>query len=931
MPEFNPNEPFETVEFDPSQAFTTEFDPSQPFTPEGGIEVIPAMQGPRLLGEEAPPFERAVGTVARAVLGPTAEILAESAVGATRRGKREEKFQQVQSRPPEWAAENFNRLQEALPFFGGGESGRKIAVEQAFGDRAALAFHEGLDEHVIKFDTGEIVPFDPAGIGEADIRGLRAPAGRLAAEVGAGAAGFLAGGPVGAALAAPLGAGAAEYRILKMGQEASGLSDSEIRIRAGTETLMAYAGEALFGVGGAVYRRILSSPQAKRFLVSITDDEIDEAIRIFESTQKKVAKRTGVKVEATTGQKLIAAEPDVGRKVQTFERGLEAAGEDVGRAARKTQKEAEEVLTKRLFGPAGDTADLGEVIQKVAAAEVGREAETIAEGSIAEQTEAIARREIDVAPTWETAEKARAAISDSRDKIFDNLGKEYDDFWARVPEDTPVDMTGLKTTASSWLAKLKRDIFPSLTKENKTLVKEALGRVVKEEPSGAVGFPTPSPAVPVAGAVVPPYTGPAGGAVTELTPMKEAATALDSVSRAISTLKAELRDMNTPLGAGKGREKKLLVNLIDNLEEARGVALEGVEQGMKDELNDIDRSYRIAKETLDLGMVNRLITKSKGGGFRIADTKFFTTILRTTSESKNIAALLASPELAPTGGLDIAKEGIMGFYRDQVVKGETTHAKFMAAYGDSLRQFYTPQEMRRFDSLAKAESFIKISEKREKELIKELKSSFEYKLGRYDPEDVLGKTAGKLTKTRKLKELLKNHPDKWRGYQQLRGLKLREDISSLDDVGDAFVDYGKLKKILGNKNKRAELTEVFGKQYVDDLDLLADIAKLRKVPKSVQSELTQALKETDSGPIMMSWRATFARPLSRPGLFTTAASKLYKSGNREATAKLLQNPEILREGMKLYNRNVPWKRWRRFWLNIGAIEFVRAVEEGLNE
>lgn len=922
MPEFNPDEPFEVASFDPSKPFDLPgFDPSKPFTPEGEIEIIPSQQGPRLPVEEGL-LERAAGVA----FGPVAEIVTGAVRGEITgaRGKREEKFQQVQTKPPEWAAENFNRLQEALGFTPRREKDRKAIIEKAFGDRATLAFHEGLNEHVIRFDTGEIVPFDPAGIGAADIRGMRGEAQVLGAEIGAGLAGLATGaavaGPsgaiVGGVLAAPIGAGIGRYQTLQQGKAAGfhDLTDSEILAEAAFEAAISFGGELIAGGGGAIVRRFIANPQAKRFLGELTEDQIDRAIKYADDLSSRVKARTGKDIGATIGQVTAQVAPETGRRVQTFERGLEAAGVEVGAGARASQEAAEKALKKEMLGKVPkdleEALPFGEAVKDVAEGNLGRAREQIVKTAHEERAEAIAKQLAiaDAPPTLTSAEGVRTWMKESRDSVFTQLGDNYKKFWAGVPDQTFVDLSGLRSTAAKWHGVLKRDIFKSLTEEDVKLVKSAMraGLETKKIPALDVDLVLVSKEV----------TEDIGGT-------------FDQVSRALSTLKAEQRILKETPGFARSKEGKLLNDFISELDAARDVALEGLDPALRMELDALDTAYRVAKEEIDLSLINRMITKKKSGGFRISDDALFNTVLRNPSEARNIARIISNPDYAAFNTSEGIRDGIMGVYRDRVIDGTMTHKSFMNQYGPSLKQFFNPKEMHRFDSLEKATTMIRVADANEKALLKDLSKTFAHKVTAYNPEEVIEFTVGNLSETRRLKKMLSKHPGKWEQYKALRARKFLNDVEVIDDVGERSVDFGKLDNLL--KNEKGELTEVFGKEFPEDVQLLADIAKLRKVPKSVASKLTRALKEVESTPALLLWRAMFARPLSRLGLITTSTLKLDRQAARRATAKLLSNPELLREGMNLYRRNSSWDMWKRFTKNIGAIELARAAEDELNE
>lgn len=822
---------------------------------------------------------------------------------------------------PEQHQRNYNRLKEMLGFTPGRPENQERIVEMAFGEDAELKFHKGFGEHVIEFKSGEIVPFDALGLGsEQDIRGMRAGAGVLASEVTTGAAGFgvglALGGPAGGfvvgGLSAPIGAGLGRYQALQQGKAAGAhdASESEMLGEAAFEYAISLGGELLGGIGMATFRRFLGSPEAKRMLGELSEKQIDEAIEYATDLNARVQARTGEELGATTGQAVTQVAPETGRKIQAFERGLEAAGAEVGAGARASQEAAEKAVKAKMLGEVPESLEdalpFGEAIQDVAEGNLGRAREQIVKSAHEERAEAIVKQ-LDIAdapPTLTSAEGVRAWMKESRDKVFSQLGDNYQKFWEGVPDQTFVNLEGLRNTAVKWHGTLKKDIFKSMTEEDVKLVKSAMraGLETKKVPALDIDLVLISKEV----------TEDIGGT-------------FDQVSRALSTLKAEQRVLKETPGFARSREGKLLNDFITELDAARDAALEGLDPALRIELDALDDAYRVAKEKIDLSLINRMITKKKSGGFRIADDALFKTILRNPSEARNIAGIISNPEYAAFNTAEGIKKGIMGVYRDRVIDGTMTHKSFMNQHGPSIKQFFTPKEMRRFDSLSKATAQIRVADANEKALLKNLSKTFDHKVTTYNPEEVIEFTAGSLSETRRLKKMLEKHPGKWKQYQALRSRKFLDEIEMVDDAGFRNVDFGKLDNFL--KADKGEMAEVFGKTFREDAQLLADIAQLRKVPKAINSTWTNALKEVESTPTLLLWRAMFARPLSRLGLITTSTLKLDRQAARKATAKLLANPKLLRKAMNLYRKNEPWGKWASFAKTIGAAELAHVVED----
>ena len=623
----------------------------------------------------------------------------------------------------------------------------------------------------------------------------------------------------------------------------------------------------------------------------MTDDQIDEAIRIFEERAENVAARTGVKPEATVGQVMVGVDPKTGRAIQSFEGGLEKLGEDVGVAARKSQEEAQEALQREMFGgaPAKDltkAVPVGEAIQDTATRDVLAKKQDILRGIFTEQAELLTEQLsiVDVIPTTTTAAAIRNYLIKARADVLGpegQLSKQYDEFWSQVP-DTTVDMSGVQKTGKKWKALIDSDLFKTLTEENRKIIEDAIS-------------------------------------------VPEAAT-MDQVTRALSLLKSELRTLKAVPAAAKAREGALLSDLVVEVQKARDSALSGIDTSIRDQIYALDEAFALAKDKIDGSLINRLITKKKGGGMRVSDDKFMDAILRNPAEARNIMGLMNSPDYVGFGLTDAFKDGALGVYRDKVIDGTMTHKSFMNQYKASLREIFTPVQMRKFSNLEDAAKGIKLAEKREKILLDQVNKSFEMKLTGFDPEKVLDQVAGSPSRTKKLVALLKNDPDKLADYKALRARKLLNDLESTDDLGNVSIDFTKIEQIL--KKEKGELSELYGEQFISDMRMLKDITKMRLIPNQIKTYLTDLIKETPPAtPGILFWRSSVARPLSRMGLLTTAAMKLDRRAARKATAALLSSPKAMREATNLYRADAPLRKWKSLLMDIGAIELVRHFNE----
>ena len=892
------NNPF--AQFAPKENPFEKFKPKtndkiNPFNQHGEIEKIPA---------DLPPLERNVTSTRPSTTGLPLPIDINAQEDETDYKKRVAKQYGIKLDPSEQdkmslldenntVASEIEKLPTYLSYTKGDPEDMQRIVDKVFKGGAKLAYHEGYGDYVVKMANGDIIPFNKPGF---TLEEARTPVQSLAAESVGGVAG-MAGGPVAAAGGASIGAGVARMEQLRKGREFGfhDMSDAEILAQGAIEASWALGSQVALAGGGAIIRRLAGSPAAKKFLGQMTDEKIDEAVKKFEEFQKNIEARTGVKPEATTGQVISGVDPQTGRAIQSFEKGLESTGAEVGQKARTSQTEAANALKNKMFDgkPANDlsqASEVGEKIQDTAERAITRKQMAIEKDIFDEQAEAVTKQLdiVDVPPTAQTSDEIRDYITKARSDVLGKdgqLSKKYSEFWSQIP-DVKADMSGVKQSGKKWSALLDSDIFKTLSKENRAIINDAVNA-----PQNAT---------------------------------------MDQVTRALSLLKSEQRTLSKVPAAAKTREMALLNDLVSEMQKARDGALKSVDPALKEQIYSLDAAYAIAKEKIDESLINRLITKKSGGGMRISDDKIMDAILRNPSEARNIAALISSPEYAGFGITSTFKNGAFGVYRDKVIDGTMTHKSFMNQYGPSLKEIFTPQEMRKFSSLEKASATIVLAEKREKALLDGVNRSFEMKLTGYEPEKILSAVSGSVSKTRKLMSLLRNEPDKLADYKALRARKLLNDLEGVDDLGDPTIDFKKIDNVLSGDT--AELRLLYGSQFVRDMQMLKSITKLQLTPKQIQTEMTQLLKESPVAtvPVTM-WRAIIARPLSRMGLLTTGALKLDRGAARKATAKLLQNPKAMQDAMKLYRANAGIKKWIGLLNDIGAIELSRQIREETGE
>lgn len=704
------------------------------------------------------------------------------------------------------------------------------------------------------------------------------PAGAIGVGLGAGGGGFL--GEV-ARLDAGKLAGFNDYSQGTIFGEA--LVHGLITMGAGV------AGEA----GGAVLRRILGSPQSKRFLDTMTPDDMADAQRALDRLADDVEKSTGTRPEFSFGQaaqEAKVAERDV-RAVRSLEDKMAEESIEL-QAVEQSQREAREILERSAFGEFPEEAigspQLAEEVSEIATRQISAEREAIERETtqILEEATDKVNQSFNNPDILSSVDNIRNTMSEARRGTFSKLGDEYKKFWAEHP-DAVVDLTPLKKTATEWQAITKSDIFQSLTPEDKAIIQDVIA---------FEGQPT-----------------------------------MDTISRALSLLKSERRMMDNLADKPKIQDKRLLNDMINSLEGIRKTALDDMSPDAADALKALDRQYRQASDSINTAMINRILVKDAQGGWKVPDKNTISYLLggegRAAMELKN---MVESPDFAGFGSLQSVKDGAMALYERDVVNGTMKHDTFMNKYGSGLRNIFTEKEMSPFRTAGRAAKEIKAAQARQTQLVDELKSKFDYTLEKFDGDNlvkIIGASDAPVRRTRELMRVLKDHPDQLNAYKGYRGRQLRNDVSALDDMGNRVFDPNKLQDVIQEQGE--ELAVLYGKQYVNDLRLFQKLAQTMRVPNlSWTQEMKQIFAENPPMTAsVMAIRSTVARPLSRAGLMLTGVRKITSKKARQATAKLLADPKKMEEAMKLYRRDASTKRWAEFLTVMGLDEMANELRE----
>jgi hypothetical protein len=871
--------------------------PAGPVTPPDERDA----SGMLMLRSELPALERKIIKRQTRMFGgePTIVDLPESETAYKTRLGEYYGFSEV----PEIEAENYGKLQEALSFTPGRVEDMRRIVKKAYGPFADLATHEGYPDPVIRFKSGEIVPFNQPGADMQDIRGLRGGLAPLGSELAGGIAG-LPGGIGGVVTGVGAGAFTGEVLRLQKGKDSGyhDLSDPAIYGRAAVDAAIAMGLELTTLGGGAIVRRMISSPAGREIVGDLSEEQLKLAIKAADDYAAETGQKltAGQSVQEAQRKGLIEGAKDTASEARTIEEALAEMGQAPGlRSQLGAQQTAVDIATREAeVGAAPDllgSEQVGRDVQAAARADVIQEtAEIITAAQTRKEALEEARdAEIKAPELLETSQDLRTYIETGKTKTFEALKKKYQEFHASLDDKVSIDMSDFRKVAAKWEKRVRNDILPKMTGEDRSIIEQALKAGTKR-------------------------------GLTEEGIIKNKGESLPAVFRAISQLKEDKRMLDAGLPS-QGRQKALLSDFIDALSEARDTALRDIDPKLSKQLRDLDTYYAAANREIYGSILGRMISKNKQGGYTIRESKLFETLAGEPSEVRRIAALINDPEFSGFGGTSIIKDGFNSLYRDQVIDGTGKHSTFMRKYGASMKEILSPAELKKFDTYQAAQKNIDLIDKIEQQEIKNLKNTIGYKLQGYNAEEVLNKVKGSISKVRDVKRIMAKSPEKWEDFKRLYA---RDFLDSVMEEGSFGAEFSTKKLGARLKADKGELVEVLGKDYLNGLRWLNKQSGIIGSPPSIRGKASELLKETPAlSATLAVWRATVARPLSRNGLLTTGAIKHMRKGAVKALGKLLEDPKNLLTVHQLYVKDAPLRKWRSFFRSIGYNEMVDVMQE----
>jgi hypothetical protein len=485
------------------------------------------------------------------------------------------------------------------------------------------------------------------------------------------------------------------------------------------------------------------------------------------------------------GKELLAREAEI----------TDAAGQAAGRAIGETIPKGETLDT---------SVELGRGVQQAAAERTG--------GNIVEQeladlqarrqrvAEAFSRLAAEApedvgAPVREAVDQARKTFMDEADKAYAS---------ARAMgngNNTVMPPVNTLRVAEQYKSQFSRDLFPTLTDEDRKVVESFLGNI---------------------------RTG----------PNEIAAADIEQISRALSTLKAYQRDLNS--GAFPGRNSRMVNDLVSAMQRDRDALLEAMDPGLASVWRDVDKFYAEGRQRFGQGILGRLL-QTKDGRPAIYDEAVFDSVFGATRASRqnssDIAGVMGPRER------EMLRQAFISKYQDAIIdpstgllKGGRAEDQFLRKYDRALPFFFSPDELQLLRTPARARGTFAREEQRIAQLEKELGGSLEGRTIRMDPSTIFEQTFKGPTgyeDALRIRNLIAGTPQE-ELYKQLIQRRIRDTAMTEGEGRILGVDPESLLRFVDEYQN--PLSVWMGREYPAQLRKMGESLRDFKPPEAVRSD-----------------------------------------------------------------------------------------------
>lgn len=756
-------------------------------------------------------------------------------------------------------------------------------------------------------ETGRWTIYNPPGLDVGDVVSLEGEAfpvggsiGGAVAGGGFGAVGGPAGGTVGTIAGEAVGAALGEFARLRRGQSLgmvdAGVSDLELATRALTTGAWAGAGA---GVGAAVAKLFLKLLGTRGIALDVDPELLARRVNERLSHHREVGTRP------TTGQTMRGTE--AGDELLTAERELKSGTGAVSRQLRQRQRENLGAAT-RFFDEAGGprfaddelfAADalsperyaervvrdegqeqLGLELERLAGDRLSRERGDL--DRLGELYDDAARRRAEAAAgsaraPSETGPVVRSALARAEREWLDELGSRYDEL-GRAARGLTVKPSDPLQLSKEYRKLLDSDVYQSLSEVDQQLVRDGL-KLQKT---------TRTDLVDQYGRKLPPRSG-----TREL--------GYDQVHRALSALRRLERAADR--GTVPPPERRMITRLKKAWHSTLRRLLEQRPELWQRRLQ-LDAEYAGMRQQFNDTVINRVLQKSPGGtGWRLEDERVIDVLLRPNNASAVRELDVALRRSDNEDALYALRRAVEDKWQREVVDPETghvrprSHERFVRRHGEALRRFLPDAARRRLDDAAQVKRWLDERNRTLRRLERGLQQSLEGRVvDAEDPAQVFELTwkSTRPALARRTRELTAAGGDVAQSLADAYRAQVKRHLFlNATDVTDEghVLSASKLDQYLADYGP--QLREWFDADYVERL------ATLREALRDVRAGVERPVR--DRGPVAAIYDLTraYVGLFTRPGRVVTAFRKLKGRRARDRAARLLLDPETLRDVVEL--------------------------------